>query len=169
MDEVLGTHNCAARAHGGRHTDGVAPGSQWGQTPRESIELECRRCGAAEVVAGCIELLRGREADDALIIALGGPAARSVLDTGPAPVHRYWLRVWAARAFLYTWDDSALDPVLAALADESWRVREMAAKVVARRRLGEALATVAGLQNDPVPRVRTAAARATTVLTASRA
>jgi hypothetical protein len=120
-------------------------------------------------VAGCIELLGGGEADDALIIALGGPAARPVLDTGPAPVHRYWLPVWAARALLYTWDDSALGAVLAALTDESWRVREMAAKVVARRRLGAALSVVAGLQNDRVPRVRAAAARAIAVLTASRA
>jgi HEAT repeat protein len=70
---------------------------------------------------------------------------------------------------LYTWDDSALGAVLAALTDESWRVREMAAKVVARRRLGAALSVVAGLQNDRVPRVRAAAARAIAVLTASRA
>lgn len=147
----------------------MAPGSVWGQTPRESVEAECRRRGAAAVVSGCIELLGGGDADDALVVALGGPPARSVLDTGPAPVHRYWLRVWAARALLYTWDDRALAPLLAALADPSWRVREMAAKVVARRRLGEGLTPVAGLRDDPVPRVRAAAARATAVLTASQA
>jgi hypothetical protein len=147
----------------------MASRSLWGQTPRESIEQECARRGTAEVAAGCIELLGRGEADDALIIALGGPAARSVLDSGPAPVHRYWLRVWATRALLYPWDDRASGAVLTALADESWRVREMAAKVVARRRLGAALAAVAGLRNDPVPRVRAAAARATAVLTASRA
>jgi HEAT repeat protein len=147
----------------------MASRSLWGQTPRESIEQECARRGAAEVVAGCIELLGHGDADDALIIALGGPAARSVLDSGPAPVHQYWLRVWAARGLLYVWDERAAESVLTALADDSWRVREMAAKVVARRRLGAALAPVAGLRNDPVPRVRAAAARATAVLTANRA
>jgi HEAT repeat protein len=59
--------------------------------------------------------------------------------------------------------------VIAALADEAWRVREMAAKVVARRRLGDALTAVAALQQDPVPRVRAAAARALAVLTVTGA
>jgi hypothetical protein len=45
----------------------------------------------------------------------------------------------------------------------------MAAKVVARRRLGDALPIVAGMGDDPVPRVRTGAARATAILTAARA
>jgi hypothetical protein len=147
----------------------VASGSEWGLTPRESIEAECRRRGTAEVVAGCIELLGGRAADDDLIIALGGPAARSVLDTGPAVVHLYWLRVWAARGLLYAGEGCAGEAVLEALADESWRVREMAARVVARHEVGGALAAVAALRDDPVPRVRAAAARAVAVLIARRA
>jgi HEAT repeat protein len=117
------------------------------------------------VVAGCIEMLGRRDVDDVLVFALGGPAARAVLDGG----QRYWLRVWAARALLYAWDERARAAVLAALADESWRVREMAVKVIARRRLGEALADVAELRDDPVPRVRLAAARATMILTATGA
>jgi HEAT repeat protein len=59
--------------------------------------------------------------------------------------------------------------VLAALADESWRVREMAAKVVAKRKIGDALPVVAEMSADPVPRVRAAAARATAILTAAGA
>jgi len=114
------------------------------------------------VVAGCVELLAGRDVDDELVFALGGPAARSVLDGG----QRYWLRVWAMRALLYAWDDTARPAVLAGLADQAWRVREMAAKVIARRQLGDALARVAELRDDPVPRVRAAAARAVTILTA---
>lgn len=61
------------------------------------------------------------------------------------------------------------DAVLAALGDDAWRVREMAAKVIAKRRLGEALPAVAALRADPVPRVRAAATRATVVLTAAGA
>ena len=139
-------------------------------TPRHSVEQECARRGTAQVVAGCVELLAGRDADVALVHALGGPAAGSVLGPHPRRDQRYWLRVWAARALLYAWDDSAQDAVLTALADEAWRVREMAAKVVARRQLGEAVPAVARLQHDdPVPRVRAAAARATAVLTAAGA
>ena len=126
--------------------------------------MECARRGTGEVVATCVRLLRRRDADDGLIFAIGGPGARSVLDGG----QQYWLRVWAARALLYAWDDSAREAVMDALADEAWRVREMAAKVVARRLLGETLAVVAGLRQDPVGRVRLAAERATAILTAAR-
>jgi HEAT repeat protein len=59
--------------------------------------------------------------------------------------------------------------VLSALADESWRVREMAAKVVAKRKIGDALSIVAEMSTDPIPRVRAAAARATAILTAAGA
>ena len=139
--------------------------SLWGLTPRQSIELECSRRGTAEVVASCVRLLGRQDADDALVFAIGGPGARAVLDGG----QQYWLRVWAARALLYSWDEMARAAVLDALADEAWRVREMAAKVVARRLLGEALAAVAGLRQDPVSRVRIAAERATAILTAAGA
>lgn len=145
----------------------------WGMTPQQSVEQECRRRGTAQVVAGCVGLLAGGDADYALVYAIGGPAADSVLGPHPRRDQRYFLRVWAARALLYAWDDSARDAVagavIAALSDESWRVREMAAKVVARRTLGEALTAVAGLHADQVPRVRAAAERATAVLTAARA
>jgi hypothetical protein len=144
---------------------GMSSRSLWGLTPRQSIELECGRRGTAEVVAGCVDLLGRRDADDVLILAIGGPGTRSVLDGG----QQYWLRVWAARALLYAWDDMARGAVLGALADEAWRVREMAAKVVARRLLGEALTAVAELRQDPVGRVRLAAERATAILTAAGA
>ncbi|HEY1321483.1 MAG TPA: HEAT repeat domain-containing protein [Streptosporangiaceae bacterium] len=134
-------------------------------TPRQSIELECHRRGRPAVVTGCIGLLGGGTADDALVFAIGGPAANSVLGGG----QRYWLRVWGARALLYAWEDRAAAAVIAATGDESWRVREMAAKVIARHRVGDALDAVAGLRQDEVPRVRAAAARAVTVLTAHRA
>ncbi len=53
-----------------------------------------------------------------------------------------------------------------ATGDEAWRVREMAARVIARHRF-DALDAVVGLRDDPVPRVRVAANRAVAVLTAA--
>jgi hypothetical protein len=44
----------------------------------------------------------------------------------------------------------------------------MAAKVVAARRVGQALDAVAALRGDPIPRVRIAAERAVVQLTASQ-
>ena len=107
---------------------------------------------------------RAEDADDALVFAIGGPGHASVLDGG----QQYWLRVWAARA-LYAWDEMARAAVLDALGDEAWRVREMAVKVVARRLVGEALAAVAELRQNPVNRVRLAAERATAILTVAGA
>lgn len=142
--------------------------SLWGLTPRESVEMECARRGTAALVAGCVRLLGGEPADDGLVLAIGGPAGQSILDGG----QQYWLRVWGARALLYAWDednDAARDAVRAALADEAWRVREMAAKVVAKRVIGAAVADVARLRDDPVPRVRQAGQRAIAILTAAGA
>lgn len=116
------------------------------------------------VVVGCIDLLRGRDADAELVLALGGPPARWVV-TGEPSGPPYWLRVWALRGLLWAWDDVALLSTEAALHDDAWRVREMALKVVARHRLVDALTTVAGLQEDPVASVRAAASRAVTRLT----
>jgi len=147
---------------------GEVGGATWDMTPRQSVEQECGRRGEADVVAACMVLLAGGDADRPFIFAIGGPAAESVLGPHPRQEQLYFLRVWAARALLYAWDDSAHDAVLTALADESWRVREMAAKVVARRGIGDALPVVAGMSTDPVPRVRAAAARATAILTAVR-
>jgi hypothetical protein len=130
-----------------------------GKTPRERAERECRNRGKGAFVAGCIELLEGRDGDADLILALGGPPARWVI-TGEPSGPPYWSRVWALRGLLWVWDDVALPSVKAALHDDAWRVREMALKVVARHRLEDTLTTVAGLQDDPAARVRTAASRA---------
>jgi len=139
----------------------VAANSLWGVTPRVSVELACQSRGAADVVSGCLRLLAGEDVDLALLQSLGGPNAG--LD-GPA-AQRYWLRVWGARGLLWAWDDSAASAVVAALGDEHWRVREMAAKVVARHRVDEALPALAALRGDPYARVRQAAERALRRLT----
>jgi len=139
--------------------------SEW--TPRQSVEFECARRGESALVAGCVALLRGQEADEGLLFALGGANASIVIHDGPRQRNQYWRRVWGARGLLYAWAPEASEAVIAALADEHWRVREMAAKVIAKRRVGDALPELANLRDDPVPRVRAAVERATVVLTAA--
>lgn len=143
--------------------------SYWGMTPRQSIEAECARRGRAELLAGCLDLLAGIDVDDELILALGGPGARHVLAGGAGGRTGYWPRSWAARALLYVWDDDATSLIIRATGDDAWRVREMAAKVIARHRVGDALDAVNALQDDPVARVRSAATRAVVRITAARA
>jgi hypothetical protein len=135
-------------------------------TPRQGVEAECERRGKPALTSGCIDLLEGREVDDGLVLALGGAAAEYVLSGHEGGKSGYWPRVWAARGLLHAWDDSATGAIIRATADDAWRVREMAAKVVARHRVDGALSAMAELQDDPVPRVRSAAGRALVALTA---
>jgi hypothetical protein len=140
----------------------------WQLTPRQSIAAECQRRGKPAVVSGCIDLLQGRPGvDDTLILALGGPPGQYVLDGHAGGKTGYWPRVWAARGLLHAWDDRATSAIIQATTDDAWRVREMAAKVIARHRIGNALTAVAELRDDQVPRVRAAADRAVVLLTAS--
>jgi HEAT repeat protein len=141
----------------------VARNSVSGVTPRQRIEAECARRGKDAVLADCIALLRGAT-DLELLTSLAGAGADKYFD-GAEHHDTYWFRVWALRGLLWSWDASAGECVCAALTDESWRVREMAAKVIAKHLVGEAGSAVAELRDDPVPRVRQAAERALTRLT----
>lgn len=138
-------------------------------TPRKRIASECKRRGTSALVTGCVSLLSGQPVDDELIVALGGEHGSSVRDGYNGGRSGYWPRVWAARALLYVWDVEATSAVIAATTDEAWRVREMAAKVVAHQHIGDGLQAVAKLRTDPVPRVRDAGERAVRVLAESRA
>ena len=140
-------------------------------TPKERVTAERARRGGGPLTAGCVALLEGRpdEVSDALIIVLGGEPARSVLDGQAGGRDGYWPRVWAARGLLHAWDPAATAAITGATSDEAWRVREMAAKVIARHRVGDAFDAVAALRSDPVERVRAVAARAVTLLTAAGA
>lgn len=121
------------------------------------------------MVAHCIDLLEGRDVDDALLLVLGGLPATSVVIGYNGGKQGYWPRVWAMRGLLYAWDESATSAVIAGTRDTAWRVREMAAKVIARHCLGDALESAAALHGDPVERVRDAAERAVRILVAARA
>jgi hypothetical protein len=139
------------------------------RSPRENVRAECARRGERELVAGCVTLLAGGQVDDALLTALGGESAQQIFDGLEGGRSGYWPRVWGARALLYAWDPPASAAIVGATADPHWRVREMVAKVIAHRLVGEGLGAVAGLRDDPVPRVRSAAERALVALTAAGA
>ncbi len=139
--------------------------------PRLRVEAERAKGGAAPLAAGCVALLEGcpEEVSDDLITVLGGEPARYILDGGAGGRNGYWPRVWAARGLLHAWDSAATAAITGATSDEAWRVREMAAKVIARHRVGDAFDAVAALRAAPVQRVRAAAARAVSLLTAAGA
>lgn len=92
-----------------------------------------------------------------------------MLAGGAGGRHGYWPRSWAARCLLYVWDEDATPVIIRATHDEAWRVREMAAKVVARHRVGDALDAVSAPLDDDVARVRAAADRAVVQITAAGA
>ena len=147
-------------------------GSIWGTTPRQSIEAACAERGAGRVVASCIELIGGGDIDPELIASLGGPAAPRYVDAPPG--RRYWLRVWGTRGLLWALgaegappagDPAVVAALVAAVADDRWRVRELGAKVIARYRVDECQPAMSVLSHDEVPRVRAAASRALRLLT----
>jgi len=125
-------------------------------SPAERIAKVVAELGEDEVVARATALIAGLNAGDEFLLSVGGRHAQGILDGAPA---LYWPEVWGARTFLYVWQDSAIPAVLAGLGNQAWRVREMSAKVVARRELAYP-AEVAVLATDEVARVRAQAARA---------
>ncbi len=137
-------------------------------SPRDRVRAILRSRSEATLVGACVAVLRTGEppADEDLAIALGGVHGRHELDRTEPPRsdQGYWWRTWALRVLLYAWDDLAEPAVTAALTDDAWRVREMAAKVVASREVGMAAGAVAVAGSDPVPRVRAAALRAVAVV-----
>lgn len=114
------------------------------------------------VVRKCVDVLAGTRADADLLWVLGGNSAPGVLAGNEGGPDGYWPRTWALRALLYVWDPEAEHAVVAACSDGHWRVREMAAKVMAARKPTSEASEEAldRLLTDPNPRVQTAAARA---------
>jgi hypothetical protein len=138
----------------------MAPDAQLDR-PSHRIAQLVALVGEPKVVAGCVTMLSGREASPAVLDALGGRGAQRIIDRAPL---EYWGRVWGARGLLYVFGDEAIPALRAATTDEHWRVREMVAKVVAKRRLDELAGDVAPLRGDEVVRVRAAAERALVTL-----
>lgn len=132
-----------------------------GATPRARVTAAVTRDGERDFVLRCVRLLGG-EMDPMLVETVGGDGAAYVLDGHEGGPGGYWPRTWALRAFLYAWDPVAEPAVIASCSDEHWRVREMAAKVVAARMTTSADASEAVdlLAADDNSRVRAAAERA---------
>ena len=130
------------------------------ERPAVLVALAVERWGAYELIGRCTTLLRTMSWDDEpdLLLYLGGRRGPAFLDRGLGR-EGYWLRTWSLRAMLYAWHETAAPAVVDALADEHWRPREMAAKVVALRQIGAGADAAAVLVDDPTPRVRAAAAR----------
>ena len=133
--------------------------------PRERIPLAIERWGRDELLRRLGQTLRLQAADPIegdlldLAIFLGERQADRSWTAEVSQGHAYWAQVWAARALLYVWDDALAPDVVVALDHPSWRVREMALKVVVSREIGCA-DVLEPLASDDVPRVRTALARA---------
>jgi HEAT repeat protein len=138
--------------------------SNWGMTPRQSILFECGRRSRDEVIRDCASILSGDTADAHMLSVIGGPAAEAVLEGRDGGLEGYWPRVWAARGLSHVWDDVATDAIIDATTHASWRVREMAAKVIARHNVSPAIDAVVILLDDDNARVRSAASTAFRVI-----
>ena len=112
--------------------------------------------GEAEVIDRALSLMDGNNEGEEFLLFVGGEHAQGILDGAPV---LYWPELWGLRALLYVWHDRAAPAVVSALRNEAWRVREMAARVIAAREVSAATELTA-LLGDRTPRVRIAAARA---------
>ena len=135
-----------------------------GAHPRRLLAEAGEHYPQAELGRWCAELLSGDDPRDPRSPSLawvGGRHAHLLL-SGRVDwdTNAYWPRVWGARGLLYVWAPQATPAVVAGLGDGHWRVREMAAKVVRHREVGEAADVLPALAGDPVARVRAAAVRA---------
>lgn len=126
------------------------------ESPSRRVEIAVERFGERDVVERAVALLAGANVGEEFLLFVGGKHAQGLLDGAPA---LYWPELWGARALLTAWSPSAEPAVVAGLTNQAWRVREMCARVVAKRQLA-AIEPLTALLGDEVARVRAAAALA---------
>jgi hypothetical protein len=129
-------------------------------TPRELVARACLTYGHDVVITRCAALARGEVAEPIFLSDLVGRPAQTVLSGREGSLDGYWPRVWGLRAFLYAYNASVDAAIRAGTRDDSWRVREMAAKVTRQHAIHDLLDDMIRLRSDDVPRVRAAAERA---------
>ena len=119
-----------------------------GALPRDLAMQAADLFGRDLVIEWCEQLLAGRASDDDPawpdIAWLGGTVGWVT----------YWTRTWGARGLLHVGPPAHPSIVLHALADDSWRVREMSLKVIRRHGLDDPHGAVDRLVRDPAARVR---------------
>ncbi|HET6989525.1 MAG TPA: HEAT repeat domain-containing protein [Kribbella sp.] len=137
------------------------------ESPREVVRAACAEYGEDVVIDWCVAFLTGEiSGEDAYgaelpkLVAITGSANPGGWSAPVDPVNYYWVRVWAARVFLYVWRDDAVDALLIAAADPAWRVREHVARITAQRELGQLVDALLPMLAHELPRVRAAAVRA---------
>ncbi|MBP1326602.1 hypothetical protein JOF28_001834 [Leucobacter exalbidus] len=120
------------------------------------MEVAVKLYGEAEVVTRALSLIDGNNEGEDFLLFVGGEHAQGILDGAPV---LYWPELWGMRSLLYVWNDTATPAVVNALHNTAWRVREMAARVIAERSLPATMELIE-LLGDDTPRVRIAVARA---------
>jgi HEAT repeat protein len=135
--------------------------------PREVIHAACAQYGEDVVIDWCVAFLTGEiSGEDAYgpdlpkLVAITGSANPGGWSHPVDPVNYYWIRVWAARAFLYIWRDDVVEALAAVADDPAWRVREHVARITAQRELGQLVDALLPMLGHELPRVRAAAVRA---------
>ncbi|MFE1315838.1 HEAT repeat domain-containing protein [Streptomyces sp. NPDC058755] len=133
--------------------------------PKVLVAQACAQLGRETVSEWCVSLLEERIAPDdpcqPSLAWIGGNPAAAALRSGrlARPDQSHWPRVWAVRALRYAWTPEAAPAIGRALTDSSWRVREIAAKLVTIHELAESIELLAALVTDEVARVRAASVR----------
>jgi hypothetical protein len=135
--------------------------------PRDVIHAACAQYGEDVVIDWCVAFLTGEiPGEDAYgpdlpkLVAITGSANPGGWSQPVDPVNFYWIRVWAARAFLYIWRDDVVEALALVADDPAWRVREHVARITAQRELGQLVDALIPMLDHELPRVRAAAVRA---------